>query len=124
MKTRMRSEISSSESALQREVHPARRTELVDQNLVSGMAFDVFEQDRRTARRCTFEFRMVPVGAARLGDSIGDLGYFQHRIDLSPHPAQFPGALQCLDPLAKIAIRQTVPLGPFRPSRLSCGSKP
>ena len=35
---------------LERKIHPARGTELVDQNPVPGMTFHIFEQDRRTAR--------------------------------------------------------------------------
>src|SRR5689334_12640664 len=109
---------------LQRKIHPACGTELVDQNLMPGMTFNMLEQDCGTARGQPFKLRMMRVRPTGLGDSISDLGDFQYRIDFSPHPAQLPGALQCLDPLAKIAIRQTVPLGPFRPLSLSCGSNP
>ena len=107
----MRSEISSNESDFQREIHPACGTELVDQNLVPGMTFNVFEQDGRTAWGYSCEFRMVCVRTPCFGDPVGDFSNFQNRIDFSTHAPQFSGTLQRLDPLAKIAIRQTCPPG-------------
>ena len=58
---------------LERQPHAALGTELVNQQLGAGIAFDVLEEQRWTAGT---------VFAARppLGDAVGDLGDLQHRI--------------------------------------------
>ncbi len=57
--------------------HAPLAAELVDEDLMAGMAFYVFEEQGRAAGR---EF---PAGVARgrFGDAVGDLGDFQLRRD-------------------------------------------
>ena len=65
--------------------HAPLAAELVDEDLVAGMAFDVFKEQRR---------------AAALGYAVGDLGDFQLRRNFFADALQFAGFFESFDPVA------------------------
>ena len=93
MKSRMRSATSIERIDFERQIHAARGAELVDQNLRSGMSFDVFEEQRGAAGP---DLELLLTRSAisvisRMG-STSVLNCFQ-----------FAGALQRRDPLSQIS---------------------
>jgi len=69
--------------------HAALAAELVDEDLVAGMAFYVFEEER---------------GTAGFGDAVSDLGDFKLRGDLLANALQFTVIFEGFDPFAQIVI--------------------
>jgi hypothetical protein len=69
--------------------HAPLAAELVDEDLVAGMALYVFEEER---------------GAAGFGDAVGDLGDFQLRGDLLADALQFAVLFEGFDPVAQIVV--------------------
>ena len=88
--------------AVERQVHAALGAELVDEQLGGGIAFEVFKEQRRTARAAA---------AARtpLGDAVGDFGNFQNGIALGLDALEFAGAIQGGDPFSKVVVGQAEP---------------
>jgi hypothetical protein len=62
---------------------------LVDEDLVAGMAFYVFEEER---------------GAAGFGDAVGDLGDFQFRGNFFADALQLAVLFEGFDPVAQIVV--------------------
>jgi len=63
---------------LEREIHAACRTELVDEDLCAGMAFDVLEKQRGAAGRGC---RASIISSRHLADAVGDLGDLENGVD-------------------------------------------
>ena len=99
MKYLIRSAISSSESTSSAMLHAALGAELVDQQLRAGIAFDVFEQQRRAART-------VLAARSPLGDAVGDLGDLQDRIGFRLDALQFSRLVERGDPFPQVVIGQ------------------
>ncbi len=76
--------------------HAPLAAELVDEDLVAGMALDVFEEKR---------------GAAGFGDAVGDLGDFQLGRDFFADALQFAVIFEGFDPVAQIVVGHGVLLG-------------
>ena len=81
---------------LEREIHAAGRTELVDQDLCAGMAFDVLEEQSWASGRGR---PASIIFAGHLADAVGDLGDLENGIDLSTNFLEFAGAVERGDPI-------------------------
>ena len=75
----------------ERQRHPSLAAELVDEDLVAGVTFYVFKEQRRTAA---------------FGDAIGDLGDLQLRRDFFADAPEFASFFECFDPVAQIVVGQ------------------
>ena len=84
---------------IERQPHAAFGAELVNQQLGSGMTFDVFEEQRRPAGTML---------AARppFGDPVGDLGDLQDRIGFRLDALQFSRFVQRGDPFSQVVVGQ------------------
>jgi hypothetical protein len=88
--------------------HAPLAAELVDEDLVAGMALDVFKQQRRAAGSVLF---LIAVPFARplsmrtdFGNAVGDLRDFQLRRNLFADALQFAVLFEGFDPVAQIVV--------------------
>ncbi len=88
--------------AVERQVHAALGAELVDEQLGCGIAFEVFEEQRRTSR--AFSSARPP-----LGHAVGYFGDLQNGVTLRLDALEFAGPIQGGDPLSKVVVGQSRP---------------
>ncbi len=95
----------------ERQGHAAFAAELVDEDLVAGMALDVFKQQRRAAGRVLagarlFRSRMGAGLHSNLGNAVGDLGDFELRRNFFADALQLAVLFESLNPVAQIVVGQ------------------
>ena len=102
--------------------HAPLAAELVDEDLVAGMALDVLEEQGRTAGRVAFCAGLHMGAGCRMGlgvhfrNAVGDLGDFQLRRNLCADAFQFAVLFEGFDPVAQVVVSQGVaPGGRFFP---------
>ena len=102
----MRSAICSTLIDAQRHGHAAFAAELVDKDFMSGMAFNIFKQQRGAAGRVFAASRLLSRVRSNLGNAIGDLGDFQLRRNFFADALQFALLLESLNPVTQIFVGQ------------------
>jgi hypothetical protein len=100
------------------EFHAGFRAELVDEELMSGMAFEILEEESGATG---LRFVVPTQAKGRLGwgtliffiflqmhlaDAVGDLGDFEDRVDFGFDAFEFAGAVEGGDPLAEVVEGQ------------------
>ena len=88
----------------QSEIHAARGAKLVDQDLRSGMALDVFKKQSGAARLHGRDAR-----AHIFTHAVGNFSDFEDGINFSADRLEFAGALQRRDPIPQIFVGQNLP---------------
>ena len=83
-------------------LHARFGAELIDQNLRTGMALEVLEEQSRAA--------LGAFGIATLGDAVGDFGNLKNGIGFGLDALQLAGAIERGDPLAEVVEGQRIPL--------------
>ena len=78
------------------QLHAAFGTELVHQDLGSGVAGDVLEEEGRAAG--------LGRALAEFGGAVGDFGHLEVGANGDADAAQFSGLVELLDPFAKVGI--------------------
>ena len=80
------------------EIHAAGGAELVDEELLAGIALEVFEEERLAADTSLL--------ISTLRNPVGDFGDFENRVGFGADAFQFAGAFERLDPVAQIVVGQ------------------
>ena len=83
---------------LESKTHALRGPKLVDEQLRTGVALDIFEQQSLPADSTLL--------IAALGDAVRDLGNLQYRVYFRADAFQFPSAVERLDPISQIVVGQ------------------
>ena len=86
----------------ERELHAGVGTELIDEELRTGMAFEVLEEQCGAAAS-TF-------GIATLGDAVSDFSNLKDRVGFGLNALELTGAVERCDPLAEVVEGQRFPL--------------
>jgi hypothetical protein len=85
---------------LEGSLHPRFRSELVDQDARTGMAFHVLKEERRSAGLQ----RLEPMAGASFRNAVGNLGDLQDGIHFGFDPLEFAGALQGGEPVSEVVV--------------------
>ena len=103
----MRSAISFEVVDAESQGHAALAAELVDEDFVAGMAFDVFETGApgRRERTSLFPWQPLPV-RADFADAVGDLGDFELGRNFFADALEFAVLFEGFDPVAQIVVGQ------------------